>query len=420
MRCHRYDSRFAITSKASNTVEGMRFRLIVKVAPWLFTASLAAQTPLTRSGAIDAALDRGARLGVAQADTAIASAALITARALPNPSLNASYSKSVPNWHLSADIPIDFPMLRDLRVRSARVGLLAAQLKLQFNRAMIVMETDTAYTRSLAARERLALSRRNALDADSLLHMVERRRDAGDASELDVELARVNALQETNKAADDSLTYISTLLDLQGALGLLEGNVAIRPTDSLVAPPAAATPAAQSLDVQSAQLSVDAANLNARLQHRSIWSQFSIQPGVEYGDPSQTGILPTIGVGIGLPLFDRNRGQIAQAEAERLKAQAELRLAEVEARNAIAHALRERESALGKIARDQQLVVSANRVAAMALTAYREGASSLPNVVEAQRTARDVLGQYIDDLAAAWVATAELRVFSYTQTSGPP
>jgi outer membrane protein TolC len=50
----------------------------------------------------------------------------------------------------------------------------------------------------------------------------------------------------------------------------------------------------------------------------------------------------------------------------------------------------------------------------MALTAYREGASSLPNVLEAHRTARDVLAQYIDDLAAAWIATAELRVFSLT------
>src|SRR3954462_7072474 len=95
-----------------NTGEGMRFRHIIKVVPWFFAASLAAQTPLTRTAAIDAALDRGARLGVAQADTAVASAALITARARPNPSLSASYSQSVPNWHFSADIPIDFPMLR--------------------------------------------------------------------------------------------------------------------------------------------------------------------------------------------------------------------------------------------------------------------------------------------------------------------
>src|SRR3954469_20862462 len=99
----------------------MRFRFALKVAPWLLAAPLAAplaaQTPLTRSSAIAAAFDRGARLGVAQADTAIANAALITARALPNPSVNGSYSKSVPNWHVNADIPIDFPALRSLRVR---------------------------------------------------------------------------------------------------------------------------------------------------------------------------------------------------------------------------------------------------------------------------------------------------------------
>jgi outer membrane protein TolC len=53
----------------------------------------------------------------------------------------------------------------------------------------------------------------------------------------------------------------------------------------------------------------------------------------------------------------------------------------------------------------------------MSLVAYREGAASLPNVLEAQRSARDVRGQYIDDLAAAWIATAELRVLSLTPTS---
>ena len=55
----------------------------------------------------------------------------------------------------------------------------------------------------------------------------------------------------------------------------------------------------------------------------------------------------------------------------------------------------------------------------MALTAYREGASGLANVLEAQRAAREVLREYIDDLAAAWVATAELRVFSTPPTSMP-
>ncbi|HEX8944825.1 MAG TPA: TolC family protein [Gemmatimonadaceae bacterium] len=366
---------------------------------------------MTRAAAVATALDRGARLGVARADTAVAGAQLITARALPNPSLSASYSKSFPQYHVTADIPIDLPPLRSLRVRSAQIGLDAARLRFQFARATIALDADTTYTHAVAARERLALSRRNALDADSLLHMVERRRDAGDASDMDVELARVNAGQQENLAAGDSLTLISSLLDLQAVLGMTADQLAISATDSLAAPPAAAVPG-RTLNETAAGMSLESATLAARLQHRSIFSTPSISLGFENHDPSQPGILPTFGLGLALPLFDRNRGQIAQAEAERLRAAAELTLAQVEARNQIAHALRARENAMARSERDQRLIVSANRVAAMSLTAYREGAASLPNVLEAQRNAREVLAQYIDDLSNAWIATAELRVLA--------
>lgn len=398
----------------------MHFRPILIVALAVIAGPSFAQTPITRADAIRTALERGARGAVSAADTAVASAALITARAYPNPSLTASYSKAVPTHHVSVDIPLEFPMMRNLRVQAAQLGIQAAQLKYKFDRAMIAMDADTAYTRAVAAREHVSLSRRNALDADSLLHMVERRRDAGDASDMDVELARVNAGQQTNLAADDSLTMISRDLDLQGALGMLGDQLEIRPSDSLTAPPEANSAAATTLNEQSAAAALEAAKLSVQQQRRSVWSQFSVSLGFEQGDPDQKGLLPTFGIGIGLPIFDRNRGPIAQAEAERLKAQAELTLAQVEARNELAHALRERQNAIAKVNRDRALVTSAQRVTAMALTAYREGASSLPNVLDAQRTAREVLGQYIDDLAAAWVATAELRVFSLTSTSSIP
>jgi outer membrane protein, heavy metal efflux system len=382
----------------------MRFRTAVIVACVVRAAPIAGQlTPMTRADAVAAALDRGARLGVARADTAVAGAQLLAARALPNPSLSASYSKSFPTYHVNADIPIDLPPLRSLRVRSAQIALDAARLRFQFARATIALDADTTYTHAVAARERLVLSRRNALDADSLLHMVERRRDAGDASDMDVELARVNA--------GDSLTLISSLLDLQAVLGMTAEQLTISASDSLSTPPSAPSPG-RTLNETAATMSLESATLAARLQHRSIFSTPSVALGFENHDPGQPGILPTFGVGIGLPLFDRNRGAIAQAEAERLRAAAELTLAQVEARNQIAHSLRQRENALARSERDQRLVVSANRVAAMSLTAYREGAASLPNVLEAQRNARDVLAQYIDDLTAAWIATAQLRVLA--------
>jgi cobalt-zinc-cadmium efflux system outer membrane protein len=231
---------------------------------------------------------------------------------------------------------------------------------------------------------------------------------------MDVELARVYAGQQANVAAGDTLTMVSTFLDLQGVLGLVDDQVSILPTDSLTIVPAADTPAPVSLNESSAAVAVDAATLNTRLQRRSIWSQFSLALGFEHGDPDAPGILPTFGIGVGVPLFDRNRGAIAQADAERARAQATLVLARVEMHNALAHALRERENAMSKIVRDRRLITSANRVTAMSLTAYREGASSLGNVLEAQRNAREIISQYIDDLAAAWIATAELRVFSLT------
>jgi cobalt-zinc-cadmium efflux system outer membrane protein len=369
----------------------------------------AQQTPVTRAQALEIALDRGARLGVARADTAVAAAQVIAARVRPNPSFSASYSKSVPNFHYTFDIPFDFPTLRQMRIRAAQTGLEAANLRYTLARAMIALDADTTYTRAVAAREHLALSRRTALDADSLRRMVERRRDAGDASDMDVELARVTAGQQANAAAGDSLELISALLDLQAVLGMRSENVELLATDSLVAPPEAMTARPVTLGEAAASLSLESATLSARLQRRSIWTTPSLSLGFEHGDPDQPGILPTFGLGIALPLFDRNRGGVAQAEAERARAAAELTLAQVEARNQIAHATRERENAVARVGRDQLVAASANRVAAMSLTAYREGASSLVNVIEAVRTSREVLAQYITDLAAAWIATAELR-----------
>src|SRR4051812_43844280 len=98
---------------------------IVGVIGWTNGAS--AQRPVTRADAVDAAVTVGPRLAVAQADTAVALAALITARALPNPTLAASYTKDPPPYHASLEIPIDFPWLRGARVGSARAARVAAQ-----------------------------------------------------------------------------------------------------------------------------------------------------------------------------------------------------------------------------------------------------------------------------------------------------
>jgi cobalt-zinc-cadmium efflux system outer membrane protein len=388
---------------------------LMLATPAIGPAAATAQQPISRQQAIDAAVTRGARAGVARADTLVGAAGLIAARQWENPSLSLTYSKSVPTYHEILDVPLDISGARSARIGAAQAMRLASLYRFRFERAAAALDADTTYTRSVAALEHVRLSRRNARDADSLRRMAIIRRDAGDASELDVLLATVNTGQAANTAAADSIAFVSTLFDLQAVMGLDTTVMTVTPIDSLMLPPGDVTFInSLPLPVASAQQSLQAAELSVRAQRRGIFSPFSVQAGIEHGDPSQRGILPTFGVSLPLPLFNRNRGGILQAEAERERARAELTLARLESRAAIGRAQRLRNLALERVRRDQALVADANRIVTMSLTAYREGAQGLPAVLEAQRNAREILAQYIDDLADAWIATATLRLYNMT------
>ena len=391
-------------------------RALVLLAP-IVPTGLQSQQPISRQQAVDIAVFRGPRAAVARADTLVGAAQLITARGRDNPSLAATYSKATPNYHAIVDLPLDITGIRGARIRAAEATRLASQYRFEFERAAAALDADTTYTHALAALERVKLSRRNARDADSLRRMAVIRRNAGDASELDVLLATVNAGQAANLAATDSVSLISSVFDLQSVLGLDTNRIAVMPSDSLTLPPSSpptdAIPAS-TLPVAAAQQALSAADISVRVQKRSIFTPFSLQGGVEWRDPGTPGILPTFGLSIPLPLLNRNRGPIAQAVAERERARAELALTLFQTQATIGRAVRQRNVALEKLQRDRLLVESANRIVAMSLVAYREGAQSLATVLEAQRNAREILFQYISDLADVWIASATLRLYALT------
>ena len=436
-----------------------------------------AQQPVTRADAVRAALSAGTRVALARADTAAALARLLSARALPNPTFAATWSKAVPQKHLTLDIPVfDALWKRGLLVGQANAAARASRLLFASERVAALMEVDTTYTRALAADARFRLSRQTARDADSLRKMTVSRRDAGDASDLDVDLATVVAGQQLNVTAGDSLTYMSALLTVQTLMGIPADSVSIALADSLVltaldtaivrrsldsggmvlsVPPSVTTssitlpgstpttaragssPAqggsaittaqpstgggisqstgfAATPSIAAAEASLQAAELALSVQRRSVFTLPSVNLGVEWGDPGEPGYLPLIGLAIPLPLFNRNRGPIAEATAERERARIQLLATRLAARQRLIEGVREREALLVKVARDRDLVVRAQRVADRSLTAYREGAAGLPAVLEARRSAREVLGQYIDDLAALLTINTELRALTQT------
>jgi cobalt-zinc-cadmium efflux system outer membrane protein len=376
-----------------------------------------AQRAVSRADAVAAALLRGPRITFAKADSTAARAGLAIASQFENPLLSMTYSKAVPQQHFIMDVPLDYPWLRKARVGAAASGLGAARYRFDFERAAVSYEAETAYTNALAAAKRAEFSRSTARDADSVLTLARVRRDAGDGSELDVQLASVSLGQVANAASRDSLDAVAAVLAVQALMGMASDAPSITLSDTLD------TGSMQTETTVGSQLLVAAAEEDLRqadqvltLEKRMLFAAPSLTFGFEQRDPTgaEPGTLPTVGVAIPLPLFNQNRGTILLAQAQRDRAQAALLLAQMEGAQQAARARRELALARDRLARSERLVASANRVAQLSLLAYREGASTLPSVIEAQRIARETLSQYVDDLAAARNAAGIVRLLTLT------
>ena len=269
----------------------------------------AAQQAVSRAEVMQAAVARGPRLAIARADSTAAQAGLALARQFENPVAGISHSKSAPTEHYSLDVPLDFPWLRSSRIGAAQAFSGAATLRFAFEREAVAYAADTAYTRALASASRSRVSVRTARDADSLLTLAKLRRDAGDGSELDVQLAAVNAGQQTNTAAMDALDAVGALLAVQAVMGLPADEPTIALTDTLsVTVPLPAGTGGTPLLISAAEEESRAADLSLRLERRRLFAAPALSLGFESHDPSldNSSVLPTIGISMPLPLFSRH------------------------------------------------------------------------------------------------------------------
>jgi cobalt-zinc-cadmium efflux system outer membrane protein len=394
--------------------------LTMAIVTCVLPRAVSAQRRISLDDALAAARAAGPALRVARADSAAGAARLLSASAFPNPSLTLGYSKSPPPYHIEIEQPFEFPWLRRSRMAAARLHAEAAAIGTDIASARLRYDVEAAYASASVASAIASLSAQNARDADELVRIAVARRDAGDAADLDVDLARVFDAGQHRTASVDSLAAVVATLELQSAMGIAGTAVEVVPSDTFIATPigttratAAATP---SLALQQADLESQAAAAALSTARRSSrFSEIAIRAGVETGDSEQRGLLPTLGVSLPIPLFNRNRGAIAEARADRDRATALLEQARLEQALGLAVAENQHRTQQVILAQDRAGLEDARRVAARAQTAYREGEYPLASVIEAQRNARDALRQYYEDMGTLWLSQA---AFTLARTTG--
>jgi len=281
-------------------------------------------------------------------------------------------------------------------------------------------EAKVAFFALLAAQEKVAVSNRLVEIAQRNSLASQRRVDAGDVSSVDavranVALSRVKV--ELQSAERDRANAAQGLLRLMGAPDATLSSVG--QTGDLYRTTAA--PGEEDVLVSALKKhpqlvgilhSRELAELEVGAAEKERWPNVEVAFGVETAPGGDGGREQSfiIGVGIPLPIFDRNQGAIAEAKANRRSAEHELKAAEQELLSLLRQALRTYVSARQQAeSYAKEIVPGARKAFDLVNRAYLAGDINQLELLEAQQTLAESELEYIEALGELKEAQAELE-----------
>ena len=363
-------------------------------------------------------------LEVARAQWDVARSAIQTASARPNPPLTVTPGYDTNSSGMSPWFPainVDF-LLETARKRGhrtaieqsnaeeARLNVLAAawEVRGELRRALIDLEM---------AERKAALLRQQAALQQELMTLLEQRLAAGAIASFEVSVARAALVKAEATAAGADRQAPLARNRLAGVLGVplaaLEG---VKFDDLLAAPSLPLAPAeiaaARRLSLQSrsdvlgALAHYEASQAALQLEIAKQYPDFHLGPGYQYdlGENKWS-----LAVALELPLFNRNQGPIAEAEARRRQAAAEFTVAQAKAIAEIDGAAAAQAAAAGQLAHLHQLRAELQKQAALVQARLDAGDADR---VELQNVRIDLAGSdatFLDAEAGVALASGQLE-----------
>jgi cobalt-zinc-cadmium efflux system outer membrane protein len=421
---------FAMNARVSVTVAAC---LIGCASP----APLRAQQALTIDQAVTEAIDKNLSLIAERWNLAVADAAVVTAALRPNPVLSGSADHldwlgtgftdvngaGPAEYALRVDVPFERGRKRELRMDVASSAKSVAEAQLSDTVRRLKLDVTLAAIDVLEAKAKVTLSRQNLESLERLVDLNTRRLTSGALAPLEVTRSRVAMLQYRGQVKGAELSLGQARLKLHTLVGRRAGDPLIDVDEPLGLPPAPlpadvnalqAAARASRPDVLALRLDQARTQADLRLQvaqgrvDYTVGSEYRRQQGVN-GTGNSLGFFASVP----LPIFNKNQGEIARAGAEHHKAERSLAALETTVAGEVASAYQEFESArqlLGEMERDLLKPVADARAGTAYV--YQAGATSLLDVLDAQRAFNDTMDTYYTAQAAYRRAEARLGLVS--------
>lgn len=385
---------------------------------------------ITLAQAVDRARSQSPlRVGAAAIADGATRAATLAGRPL-NPLIDVRAENLTPRDPLAPDRdvfavlsqPIELGGKRGVRRDIAGADRDVSALVLKTIERQLALDTVRAYMRALHARGVLANLASQRDGVTTLVSTMRRRVEEGFAPESDLLRFEAEAARMAAEMTRTELELSRALIDLNTLIG---GTTPIAAAN-LVAPSPLAPPALDAAalaaavderpDLQLASTRVDRARLGASLESLKRLPDPAISAGYKRTQGQNTAVA---GIALAIPLFDHNAQARAVAEAGVRAATAEQQAAHqravAEANASVAAATQLAES-LVRVRRD--LLVPAEGVRNAAQAMFREGATDVLKLVDAERIYADVRREALALAVDAYVAAIEAR-FAVAQEDIP-
>ena len=391
--------------------------------------------PVTVQQAVSEAMDKNLNVLAEKYSVPIAEARIITAKLRPNPVLtvegdhldllgtgyNQENNAGPPEYSLRTDFVFERGAKRQRRIDVAQAAVSTAQLQFLNTVRSVVLDVQSAFVELLQAKADLALAEQTLEAFHQTVQINTSRVRSGDLAEVELIRTQVAELQFENTVAQAQLKVETGRSKLQVLLGR-------RKTDKV--PDAAGEfrrdELAVSVDVLRQRafasrpdylaLQRDAARSEAELRLQLAQGKVDYVIGTEYR--RQQGLAGT-GNSLGiffssnLPVFNRNQGEIERARQERSQAEARIRAIQATIENEVETAWLQYQTARGSLHRvEENMLAKATDVRQIMDRAYRRGAASFLDFLDAQRAYNDTvqirnaaLGDFAKSLYAIDAAT---------------